>query len=246
MEILFSGKKKSKITSKDKCSMTNTVVQESSEFLKAVLRFEIDFSSFYSSFEKLENTTLEYLSNTEKLIVWVNLYNALMQIELKNMQNETVDKSIFSKKIFKIAGQQVSLDEIEHGILRRNKLKQALGYLSGSYLNSVTKKWMCDVLDARLHFQLNCGAVSCPMIHVLTEANIEIELREGERDFLRLETDINHEKKLLIISRLFLFYRKDFGGKAKIKSLVNQFHAFPTYKLKYKRWNWKIHSFKIK
>jgi hypothetical protein len=226
--------------------MTNAIVHKSGEFLKSVLANESEFITYFDYFEKVESEILEKLSNSNKMVVWINIYNALMQIELKRMHSNKVDKSIFSKPIFFIAGQNLSLDIIEHGILRKNKLKQAFGFLPGFYVNSITKKWMCDKLDARIHFLLNCGAASCPVINVLTLKNLENQLQDAQSDFIETETKVDPKNKRIIVSQLFLFYRKDFGGKAKVGNLIRQYFPFSDYKLVYKKWDWSIQLLKIK
>lgn len=205
-----------------------------------------DLSSFHSFFETLNQEHLDHLTQTQKLIIWINLYNSIMQLELKKMEKSKVNRSIFSKPVFTISGQPISLDFIEHGILRKNKFKYGFGYFPGLYLNSISKKWAISILDARIHFQLNCGATSCPVIRVLTEENIEHELIEGEKDFILSETEVNHTKKKLLISQLFLFYKKDFGGTKNRRKLINQYIPLSDYSLKFKKWDWNIQTLKIK
>lgn len=226
--------------------MTNAIVLKSSEFLKAVLSNDKEKLENLIFFERLSSTELSDLTKNDKIAVWINLYNTLMQLQQVNNVNEKIDKSIFPLPIFKIAGQVLSLDDIEHGILRGNKAKRGLGYLPGSFLNSVTKSWACKELDPGIHFLLNCGAESCPMIRVLTTENIEIELVESEKDFILSETTVNHEKRTLMVSSLFLFYWFDFGGKKKIRTRIHQYHYYPSHKVRFKKWNWDSHFKKVK
>ena len=89
---------------------------------------------FFQFFSSIEAGSILGLLEEEKKVFWINIYNALVQIELHEMTSEKVDKSIFSKKVIEIAGESMSLDNIEHGILRGNFWKYGLGFLPGGYL----------------------------------------------------------------------------------------------------------------
>lgn len=194
--------------------------------------------------KEISVSSLVELTDIEKKTFWINIYNAFIQIELKGMKGAAVDKSIFSKKIINIAGQKLSFDKIEHGILRRSLWKYGLGFLSSQYLTRETKNWRTKMLDPRIHFQLNCGAVSCPMIRLLTIENIEAELEFGESDFVTGESEIQNDK--IMLSSLFLFYLKDFGGRRGVKALVKKYYPEENYKLSFKKFDWTKNPKKIK
>jgi hypothetical protein len=191
--------------------ITANILQTSIDFLMTVLRGDPtdDFFQFFSS---IEAGSILGLLEEEKKVFWINIYNALVQIELHEMTSEKVDKSIFSKKVIEIAGESMSLDNIEHGILRGNFWKYGLGFLPGGYLNKKNKNWKSKRLEPRIHFQLNCGAASCPVIRPLQIATLETELNLGEEDFIISETRVDENAKKFVVSRLFLFYIKHFGG----------------------------------
>jgi hypothetical protein len=67
-------------------------------------------------------------------------------------------KSFFTVKQINVANKQLSLDEIEHGILRRSKIKWSLGYLNKLFPSAFEKHQRADKADYRIHFALNCGA----------------------------------------------------------------------------------------
>ena len=114
----------------------------------------------------LENITIERLTdelNTDdaKKCFWINIYNAYYQL-LALKHNQTRG-DIFKLKDIKIARNQFSLDDIEHGILRKYRWKFSLGYLPNIFVSVLIKKLAVNVVDYRIHFALNCGAVSCPL-----------------------------------------------------------------------------------
>ena len=103
---------------------------------------------------------------------------------------------MFSEEIFTVAGVHLSLDIIEHGILRGNKWKYGFGYVHGGHLPSKIRYWKCKKIDYRIHFLLNCGAASCPVIRVLSESNLDSELNAAEKYFVQTEITKNEIKIL--------------------------------------------------
>ena len=107
----------------------------------------------------------ELQTEDEKLAFWLNVYNAYIQIKLKENSGQYVKRSqFFSTKSIVIAGQKLSLDAIEHGILRHSKTKLSLGYFTKWFPNTFEKTHRLKAVDYRIHFALNCGAASCPPI----------------------------------------------------------------------------------
>ena len=159
---------------------------------------------------------------------------------MKITQSNTirVGKKIFSSKTICIAGEQLSLDTIEHGIIRSNYWKYGLGYLPGNYLNRITQNWRCQQLDYRVHFQLNCGAVSCPIIRPLKVETLHSELNLGQNHFIASDVLVNEAKKKITISVLFLFYLHDFKGIKGVKRLIGEYHPNQNYRLKFSRFDW--------
>ena len=94
----------------------------------------------------------------KKLAFWLNLYNGFIQVLLKKDPDQYKTRgSFFSSKQIYIAGQELSLDLIEHGILRHSKVKWSEGYLGKLFPSGFEKKFRVEKLDYRIHFALNCG-----------------------------------------------------------------------------------------
>ena len=157
---------------------------------------------------------------------------------MAKMNSQKVDKGIFSNKKNAIANEILSLDDIEHGILRGNFWKYGLGFIPGGYLTKRTKNWKCKRLDSRIHFQLNCGAASCPIVRVLTLENLETELELGESDYILNESKVDFERKKIELSGLFLFYLKDFGGMKGIQRLLKKYFPNDRFKIKFSSFDW--------
>ncbi|MFT5580879.1 MAG: hypothetical protein ACI9G9_000118 [Psychromonas sp.] len=226
--------------------MPLTIVQKSADFLSAVLKKEPNLFDHLGALETAKKEELTELLDHEKYIVWINLYNAFTQMELRLMEGDKVQKQMFTEEIFTVAGQSISLDIIEHGILRGNKWKYSLGFLNGGHLPPRIRHWKCKRPDPRVHFVLNCGAASCPIIRVLTYKNLEIEFEEAEKDYILQETQVDHDKKQIRVPGLFLFYFADFGRSKGIRKRVSAFIDHPNYKLKYQKFDWTTQAYKVK
>ena len=100
-----------------------------------------------------------------------------------------INKSSTRKKLFTITSTLFSLDDVEHGILRRYRYKYSLGFITDLFPSKIIKKLAVSKIDYRIHFALNCGAKSCPPIAFYTSLNIEEELNLATQSFLESETD---------------------------------------------------------
>jgi hypothetical protein len=65
--------------------------------------------------------------------------------------------------------------------------------------------------DPRIHFALNCGARSCPQIAIYSSTNLEKALNMATTSYCNSEIDIIPENTEICLSKLFLWYRNDFG-----------------------------------
>ena len=116
----------------------------------------------------------QLIDDFSKIACWVNFYNAFFQILRKEHQLNR--PQVFTKKVILIAGKRISLDTIEHGILRRYRFKYSLGFFANPFTNTITKKWAVDHIDYRIHFALNCVAKSCPSIEYYKKEHIHQQL----------------------------------------------------------------------
>lgn len=193
--------------------------------------------------EKLSNipqdTSTEQLVNDDlKKAFWINVYNAYFLILRKN--HDLQKPAIYRNKVISVAGRSLSLDQIEHGILRRFRHKHSLGYLLNPFTPLWLKKLAVDSLDYRIHFALNCGAKSCPPIAFYTPDKLEDQLNMATQSFLEGDTQIDKEKKEVHITSLFKWYHKDFGGGAGIRNILKEHlnQDFTAYSLVYQAYDW--------
>lgn len=177
-------------------------------------------------------------SDDQKKAFWINIYNAWFQILRKIKEVEKT--KIYKVKLIKIAGQFFSLDDVEHGILRKYRYKFSLGYLPNYFAAKLIKQLAVSKIDYRIHFALNCGAVSCPPIAFYSADRIDAQLEMATLNFLETETDILADSKEIHITRLFQWFKGDFGGTRGIRKILEEKLKISTkgYKLVYKPYSW--------
>lgn len=183
----------------------------------------------------------ELKTDDAKKTFWINIYNAYFQI-LSNRE-KLYRKTIFSKKIIIIAQTRFSLDDIEHGILRKYRWKQSFGYLPNPFTSLLIRNLAVHKLDYRIHFALNCGAKSCPPIAFYTLEKIDNQLNDAMYSFILSETAIDRNNKTIATSKLLHWYRADFGGTSGIKKVLQHVLElqFNTYKLSFNEYSWDTH-----
>jgi len=162
-------------------------------------------SGFSSYLASLGEASLEGREESERLAFWMNAYNA-WTIELVNRHHErdsirnirrTLDhmplESPWSERMVRAAGRELTLDEVEHGILRK------------------------EFEEPRVHFALVCAALSCPPLRgeAYTGARLDEQLDDQARAFLLRSPEANRVDPAageVWVSPIFIWYRDDFGG----------------------------------
>lgn len=159
--------------------------------------------------DELKRVKLRSLkTDKDKLAFWINVYNGMtsyliIRNRLKRHMKEIPD--FFSAHRLEIGGNWLSLDDIEHGILRKNARKHLAG-------DSPVVKWQVGQLDHRIHFALNCGALSCPPLAFYQADRIDQQLAMAADGFVGREFIVNEVSKTILCSSLFEWYRADFEG----------------------------------
>ncbi len=164
----------------------------------------------------LENFNLRVLNNdVQKVAFWTNVYNAFTNVQIvkNNLQKSVWEKSdFFTDRALKIGSVFFSLDDMEHGILRRNG-KRRNGKPDQFDSSDSRRKLMVENFDSRIHFALNCGSISCPPLAFYSEDNLEAELSVAESSFTEQEFLVDHEFKEITCSQIFVWYKHDFGNQ---------------------------------
>ncbi len=140
-------------------------------------------------------------NRNEQLAYWINLYNALtMAVVLdhypvKSIMDISISPGLFSfgpwgKKLITIDGEKLSLDDIEHRILR--------------------PVWR----DPRIHYALSCAALGCPNLRrsPFTRANVGVLLDIAAKEYINHPRGVDIRDGELHVSSLYDWYAEDFGG----------------------------------
>jgi uncharacterized protein DUF547 len=99
----------------------------------------------------------------------------------------------FKDEFFSLLGGKMSLDGIEHGLLRK------------------------QYADARIHYAVNCASVGCPMLReeAYRAAKLEQQLEEQARRFLSDRSRNRARDGRLELSKIFDWYKEDFEPRGR-------------------------------
>ena len=138
------------------------------------------------------------LNREQQLAYWINLYNAqTIQVVLDHPTKKSIRSmgplfafGPWDEPYLTIEGKKVTLNDIEHRILR--------------------PIWR----DHRLHFVLNCASIGCPNLSLRAYAadTVEDQLTQAESAFLQHSRAVTiNDKDSLVLSSLFDWYQTDFA-----------------------------------
>lgn len=204
-------------------------IKISQDLLYAV-RTEKSFDSLQQilSTASLADLRRQMQNDDSKKAFWLNIYNAYTQIALQENPGAYKNRNkFFSHKFILIGGKKLSLDLVEHGILRRSKWKYSLGYFNKPFISKFEKQFRVQRLDYRIHFALNCGAKSCPPIAFYKPDQIDKQLDLATRAYLKSETLFNGKYLTVEVPAILNWFRGDFGGKRGIIRLLQQKRIVP-------------------
>ncbi len=192
--------------------------------------------------EPMLNTQLN--TDDKKMAFWINVYNAYTQISLHKNPDKYKDRgSFFGEKQVSIAGKNLSLDDVEHGLLRHSKIKWSLGHFNKWFPSSFEKQQRVDTLDYRIHFALNCGAKSCPPIAFYNPEQLDKQLDLATAAYLKGDAEYNKQENKVMLPAIMGWFRGDFGGKKKMKILLKKLEIIPQDsdpKIKFNSYNWDL------
>ncbi len=150
----------------------------------------------------MQSIAIDGYNRDQQMAFWINLYNAqtvavvLDHYPVDSIRDIDISPGLFSsgpwdKKLLVVEGRQLSLNDIEHRILR--------------------PIWQ----DARIHYALNCASVGCPALaaSAYDADRIEEQLDKAALAFIRDERAVQlaPDGSEVELSSIFDWYRSDFG-----------------------------------
>ena len=182
-------------------------------------------------------------SDERRLAFWLNVYNAYAQLLLDRWpgEYERSRRRFFGHEAIPVAGTWLSLDDVEHGILRGSQSSLGLGYLPRLMPSRFERRHRVEARDWRIHFALNCGARSCPPIRVYEVERIDAQLDLATASYLEQEVEYDPDRGVVRVPRLMLWYRGDFGGGSEIREILQEFGCVPegeSFRVRYQGYDW--------
>ena len=179
------------------------------------------------------------------LAFWLNLYNAGTQL-LLDRRPELYESSLRTVRFFRaeavtVAGESLSLNDVEHGILRGSQSMLGLGYLPRLRPGAFERRYRLGTVDPRIHFALNCGAASCPAIRHYEPDRVDEQLDLATRGYLESTVEHDEGKGVVRVPRLFLWYRGDFGGGSGVREFLAEYGVIPEGaepRIRHLSWDW--------
>jgi len=149
---------------------------------------------------RLERTEVATLTRDAQFAFWVNAYNALTirvildHYPVDSIRDIDISPGLFSDgpwgaQVAVIDGTPVTLDDIEHRILRGI--------------------WR----DPRVHFVVNCASIGCPDLPAepLEPDTLEATLDAAARAYLAHPRGLQVTDRGLVLSSIFNWFEEDFG-----------------------------------
>ena len=152
-----------------------------------------DRAMLRSYIETLSAIDIEALPRDAEMATWFNLYNAkTIELILENYPTKSIRKisNPWKKDRLVVNGKNMSLDDIEHGTVR--------------------KKYD----EPRVHYAFNCASIGCPNVKrsAWEASTLEADLSQAARDFIASERGVSVQGSKITASSIFKWYKKDFGG----------------------------------
>lgn len=141
----------------------------------------------------------DWMTREQQLAYWVNLYNAFTiklvldhypVASIRDIRPAARANGPWQAKLLFVNDEAVSLDDIEHRILR--------------------PIWQ----DPRLHYVLNCAALSCPnlMLSAMRADNINMVMEAAAHSYVNDPRGIKQGDVGFVVSSIYDWYQDDFGG----------------------------------
>jgi len=173
-------------------------------------------------------------SEEEKIAYWINVYNAYtVKVIADNYPLNSIRElhkvpgvaTIWHEEFFKIGDQPMSLNRIEHGILR------------------------VEFDEPRIHFAINCASMSCPVLRAeaYVADRLDAQLTEQAKLFLHQPLRNQIDQNPVKLSAIFSWFEGDFTKNGTLIEFLNPFleekkQISKDAKIEYLEYDWSINA----
>jgi Protein of unknown function, DUF547 len=177
-----------------------------------------EFKNLQDYLKSMQVVMISNYNRAEQKAFWINVYNALtidlvlsrfpvVSIRTVNISPGLLSQGPWGAKLFTVEGEKLSLDDIEHRILR--------------------PIWR----DNRVHYAVNSAALGSPNLQPLafTGENTEALLEKGAREFINHPRGVDIQKNRLQVSSIYVWFQEDFGRDA--EDLMEHWQQYANPKL---------------
>lgn len=169
---------------------------------------QADRAALQRYIDTMEAVKIDDYSRAQQRPYWTNLYNAetvelvLRHYPVKSIRDINLSHGLsglvgglfnagpWDAKVLQVEGVKLSLNDIEHRILR--------------------PIWK----DPRTHYSVNCASLGCPNLRrqAYTADNMQQMLESGAREYVNSPRGAQVNDGKLTVSSLYVWYQSDFGG----------------------------------
>ncbi|MDG1058745.1 MAG: DUF547 domain-containing protein [Flavobacteriaceae bacterium] len=166
-----------------------------------------------------------YWDKNDSLAYFINAYNAVtVKLILDNYPLKSIRdiKDPWDSKSLNLPNNRLTLNDIEHKVLRKMD-------------------------DPRIHFAINCASASCPQLsnEAFRASKVQKQLEETTALFINDTSKNQISKKNIGLSKIFLWFSKDFGSKKERIAFIQKYSQKPfkdNAKIKYQEYDWSLNE----
>jgi len=194
-----------------------------------------ELKSYLKDLEAVKKDQFKSFTRDQKLAFWINAYNAYtIKIIIDNYPVKSIfeiksnffTKGPWKKDFINLLGKEMSLDDIEHGTIRK------------------------QFKEPRIHFAVNCASIGCPSL--LQEAfvanKLESQFQSASDNFLNNKLKNFVKGNTLHLSKIFKWYGDDFKqykgahDKGFVNYIVKELKLEGKYTYTIEDYDWKLNK----
>ncbi|MEM1117094.1 MAG: DUF547 domain-containing protein [Bacteroidota bacterium] len=160
-------------------------------------------------------------TDAQKTAFLVNAYNAhvlkrvLETPRASNLERQDLFGAFFRTPV-RVAGRSMTLDQLEHGILRRENT------VNGRSVPRALRALRPGRVDPRIHAAVNCAAISCPPLQrrAFRASTLDRDLDRAWRAFLASPRAARLDGRRVVLSSLFDWFAADVEAEGRLGDVL--------------------------